>query len=398
MEEVLVVTAVAFIAGLGGGEVATRLRQPAVVGEIIAGIIVGPAVLGWIPRSTEAPDATTVLAALAELGVIVLLFTVGLETDLTDLRRVGGIATAVAVAGVAVPFTLGWGFMTIIGRGSTTSLFVGTALVATSVGVTARVLRDMGKLQSREARVILGAAIVDDVLGLMLLSFMTVVGGERTSYWQAALVAALAAIFIGIFLTVGRSTIRRTFPFLVRLRAPDPVLGVAIALTLLLAASTQFLGLAPIIGAFVAGVLLAGLGSEDELEEKMHPIAVLLVPLFFVWVGTQLDLSALFTLEGLGLTLGITGLAIVGKFVACGWAASSLGRRSAIGIGVGMVPRGEVGIIVASLGLALGVIGQQVYGAVIIMSLVTTILAPPFLAMSLRGRDGVDTDSTEKAI
>lgn len=380
MNSALAVLAVAFIAGRLGAEVAERLRQPAVVGEIVAGIIVGPAVLAWVPAHTQAPTAVSVLEAVAGLGIIVLLFKVGLETRLGDLRAVGGRSTAAAVFGMALPFLLGWGLMQLIGRSGPSALFVGTAMVATSIGVTARVLADRGKLATTEARIIMVAALIDDVLALMLLGVVSGVVDGESSVPETVLLVAIAIAFLATILTAGRATLRRAFPFLARLRATDPVLGWAIVIALWLAVSAEFVGLAPIVGAYIAGVLFAEVGGQHELEAKMHPIVVFLTPLFFVYVGTLVEIDQLASAEGVGLALAVTALAVIGKLVGSGAAVLNLGRRSAAIVGVGMVPRGEVGIIVAALGLKLGVVDTQLYGVVVVMSLVTTVVAPPVLA------------------
>lgn len=378
MDQLLLWLAVMFVAARVGAELAERLRQPAVVGEILAGILVGPALLGWVPAHEEA------IEALAELGVIFLLFTVGLETNLTEMRRVGGTATAVAFGGVVLPFVLGWGLMQLVGRDDPEALFVGTAMVATSVGVTARVLRDRGKLSSKEARIILGAAVVDDVLALLLLAVVSGAALGSFSWQSAALLAAEALAFVMILATLGRRTLRQVLPFLSQLRVTEPVLGAAIAIALLLAASAARVGLAAIVGAFLAGVIVAEAGDEHELEEKFHPLTAFLVPFFFVHVGLLVEVEPLTTGAGVALVTAITLLALIGKFVGGGLAAVRLGPRSAAIVGVGMAPRGEVGIIVASLGLSLGVIGAELYGVVVMMSLLTTLVAPPLLVLLYR--------------
>lgn len=344
------------------------------IGEILAGVLVGPAVLGWVPA--ESP----VLGALAELGVIFLLFSVGLETQFAELRRVGRVAMATAVAGMAIPFVLGWLFMTSIGQGGVKAVFIGTAMVATSVGVTARVLRDKKKLGTRPAQVILAAAVADDILSLILLGVVS--GSAKGSISVPGLVtlAVGAVAFVLIVGTVGRAAMRRLIPHHTKLKMTEPMLGVAIAVALILAASSEVLGLAGIVGAFLAGLVLGETEVENELQRKLLPLSTFLVPFFFVYVGAQMDLGVFRTRSGAEIVIAITALAIFGKLIGCGLASLKLGRRSALIVGIGMIPRGEVGIIVASLGLAAGVIDRQLFAVVVMMSILTTLVVPPLLS------------------
>lgn len=394
MENVLVLLAVVFVAGRVGGEISERLRQPAVIGEIVAGIILGSAVLGIIPTAEEAPEAIEGFSALSELGVIFLLFTAGLETNLRSLRRVGATASVVALGGITLPFLGGLLLMRMIGAGTAESLVVATAMVATSVGATVRVLRDRGKFGTMEAQVILAAAVLDDVLGLMVLAVVVGVVKGQFSIAETALAAGLAVAFIVVFLTAGRATLRRIFPFLINLKATEPVLAVAIAGALLLAASAHLIGLAPIIGAFIAGVIFAEIGGEHDLEQKIRPLALLLVPFFFVRVGSLVEPDVLTTADGLLLVGGVTAVAILTKVAGCGLPALRLGRKSAAIVGVGMTPRGEVGIIVASIGFFLGAIPREVYGVIVMMSLLTTLVAPPVLVWLYGRLREADTKTT----
>lgn len=377
LDQILVLLTIVFVAGRVAAELSERLRIPAVVGEILAGVILGPSLLNIVPAHNET------LESMAELGIIFLLFYVGLETDLRELRRVGGTAMAVAIGGVALPFALGLGFMTLIGSSTEVSIFVGTAMVATSVGVTARVLRDRGRLATREARIILGAAVVDDVLALVLLA---IVGGAASGTFSASQIGLLileAVAFFVVIGTFGRTLIRKTFPFLRRLRVTEPVLSIAIAIALVLAALSAKIGLAAIVGAFLAGIIVGETPKEEELHDRTLPLYAFFVPFFFVHVGTLVDLSSM--KGSLLLTVAVTLLAIVGKLVGSGVSALKLGARSASIIGTGMVPRGEVGILVASLGLGLGIIDASLYGVVVAMSILTTLIAPPALTLLFRG-------------
>ena len=379
LDQILVLLAIVFVAGRVAAELSERLRIPAVVGEIFAGVVLGPSLLDIVPAHNET------LESMAQLGVIFLLFYVGLETDLRELRRVGGTAMAVAIGGVVLPFVLGLGFMTLTGSSTEVAIFVGTAMVATSVGVTARVLRDRGQLATREARIILGAAVVDDVLALVLLA---IVGGAASGTFSASQIGLLIAEAVAFFVvigTFGRTLIRKSFPFLRRLRVTEPVLSIAIAIALVLAALSAKIGLAAIVGAFLAGIIVGETPKEEELQDRTLPLYAFFVPFFFVHVGTLVDLSSM--KGSLLLTVAVTLLAIVGKLVGSGVSALKLGARSAAIIGTGMVPRGEVGILVATLGLGLGIIEESLYGVVVAMSIVTTLIAPPALALLFRMPD-----------
>lgn len=357
-----------------GAEIAGKLKQPLVVGEILAGVLIGPAVLGLIPAHSVGLDA------MAELGVIFLLFSVGLETELSDLRRVGGRALAVATGGMIVPFALGFGLLLAIGGGIPKALFAGAALSATSVGITARVLKEKNVLASKEARVILGAAVFDDVLTLLLLTAVTAVVAGKAGLGSLMGLIIYALLFVLLLTTFGRRLIMRISPHVPSFKSDEPGFGWAIALALVLAVSAAGIGLAAIIGAFIAGVIMAEVADEHELKKKMLPLTVFFVPFFFVKVGTLLEIDALLSRPTLLLSLAITVLAIVGKLVGAGIPALSMGRPGAAIVGVGMVPRGEVGIIVASLGLAAGVIDKSLYAVFVVMSIATTLIAPPALS------------------
>ena len=380
IDNVLVLLAIVFVAGRVGAEIAERLRTPEVIGEIVAGVIIGPAVLQFVPAHNEAFEA------IAELGVIFLLFSVGLETDLQELRKVGGIATGVAFGGVILPFAFGYGLMWMLDYTTNQAIFMGTAMIATSVGVTARVLRDKGKLATREARIILGAAVVDDVLALFMLAIVAGIATGSLSFGGLVFLVVEAIAFFLVLGTFGRTLIRKTFPHMRRLRVTEPVLSIAIAIALVLAASAAKIGLAAIVGAFLAGVIVGETPKEEELHARTMPLYAFFVPFFFVHVGTLVDLKAMS--GAVVLTAVVTVLAFVGKFVGSGAAALKLGRKGASIVGTGMAPRGEVGIIVASLGLGLGVIGQELYGVVVAMSLLTSIIAPPLLAFLYGLPDG----------
>ena len=369
------------------GEVFDRLRQPPVLGELLAGVLIGPHVLGWI-HVGEAQEV------LAEIGVIILLFTVGLETRISEFRTVAGPATRVGILGIAVPFASGWAITRVLGFGQTESLFVGAALVATSVGITARVLQDLDRLWRPEARVILGAAVLDDVLGLAILAVVAGLGEGGFSGGRVAIVIVEAVAFVALLVLVGPRVARRHGRLLDVPPSERSPFYLALGLCLGLSALAESIGLAGLVGAFLAGLILAETTEEYQLGRDMTPVADLVVPFFFVVTGARLDPAVFTDPVVLGVTALITVLAIAGKVLAGIVGARSMGRRSALAVGVGMMPRGEVGILVASIGLSLGVINGDLYAAVIGMSMLTTLIAPPLLKPLFRG--GPDAPSGER--
>lgn len=365
---------VVFVAAQVGAELSARLKLPSVVGEIAAGVIIGPGVLRWV--SVNEP-----LQVLAEIGAVLLLFAVGLETRIGDLKKVGRVAVQVGTLGLALPFLLGIAWASSAGFPIAKSLFIAAAFVATSAGITARVLSDMGVLARIESRVILGAAVIDDILAMLLLGVVTALaGGNRVDVAQLAIVFVQAVGFVVLIALVGTRLSRRRGSEILDgpINAHSP-LTVSLALCLGLAALAAHLGLAAIIGAFLAGMVAAETRQRRQLERQMQVIMSFLVPFFFVVTGAQVRLSELASPSALATLLLITLLAVLGKLVGGGLAARSLGAQSALIVGVGMVPRGEVGIIVASLGRSSKVFSDQVFALIIAMSLLTSVIAPPIL-------------------
>jgi Na+:H+ antiporter len=373
---------VVFVAAKAGGEVFERLGQPAVVGEILAGVLVGPSMLGWFRMSAP-------LETVSTMGVIVLMFTVGLELRVSELFRVGRTALLVALLGVVLPFAAGYGFGALYGSPTPEALFIGTALVATSVGITARVLTDRGLLSTRAARIILAAAVIDDILGMVVLS--VVVGSVNGGFdpLHLALVLGQVAVFVAFELLVAPRLVRSHGHLVDRLRIKDARLVTAIVVMLTMAALAEWIGLAGIVGAFFAGMMFAETGERWELDSAVRPLYVWLVPYFFAVAGSRVDLSVLVHPGVLVPGLLLTALAVVTKLVGCGFGAIGEGRRHALAIAVGMVPRGEVGLIVASVGLASGVVSPAVYGMVLLAVVVTTMIVPPALPrlFALAARD-----------
>lgn len=387
--DILLALFVIFVAAQIGAEIAQRINLPGVVGEIVAGCVIGPSALGWI--KPEQILAGTPLDVLAEIGVVLLLFAVGLETRLDDLKKVGKSAVLVGVLGVIVPF--GFGSLWAHGNGFdwVKSLFVAAAFVATSAGITARVLQELGVLTRIESRVILGAAVIDDILAMLLLGVVTSLQGEGgVDISSLLLVLAQAIGFIAIIGWVGTEVMRRRAGWLDRPINPQSPLTISLAICLGLAfLSTEF-GLAAIIGAFLAGMIASETHKREELEHQMQPLLALLTPFFFVITGAKIDLSVFASGAALWMLLVVTVIAVISKFIGGFLGALSLGRRSATIVGVGMIPRGEVGVVIASLGLAAGVFSNQIYAVIVAMSLLTSIITPPVLAVLLKPkRDGV---------
>lgn len=388
--EILLTLFAIFVAAQVGAEIAQRLKLPGVVGEIVAGCVIGPSALGWI--SVEQIQSGTPLDVLAEIGVVLLLFSVGLETRLEDLKKVGRSAFLVGLLGVVVPFVCGALWAHGSGFEWMKSLFVAAAFVATSAGITARVLQELGVITRIESRVILGAAVIDDILAMLLLGVVTSLqGGGGINIGSLLLVLAQAIGFVAVIGWVGTRVMRRRAHWLDRPINPMSPLTIALAICLGLAfLSTEF-GLAAIIGAFLAGMIASEMHQREELEHQMQPLLALLTPFFFVITGAKIDLGVFTSASALWTLLVVTVIAVISKFVGGFLGALSLGRSGATIVGVGMVPRGEVGVVIASLGLAAGVFTNQTYAVIVAMSLLTSIITPPLLAVLLkRGRSEDD--------
>jgi Kef-type K+ transport system membrane component KefB len=371
-------------------EVFERLRQPAVVGEILAGVIIGQSALGWVAPS-EITDT------LAEIGVIFLLFTVGLETKPSAIFKVGKSAAVVAVLGVVAPFVGGYLLMRAWGGTTIEAMFIGTAMVATSVGITARVLSAMGLLDAPTSRIILGAAVIDDILGLLVLAVVSSAAKGAVNYLEIGTTAALAIGFTAFVVLVGAPVVTRIAPRIEGLRGGDTFFIFGLVLCLGLSVAADYIGVAAIIGAFLAGMALAeSAEGNHDMHRRTNGVTEFLVPFFLVSIGMQLDLNVFREPSIIALTAIVTLLAVVTKLLGCGLGALSLGWRRAGQVGMGMVPRGEVGIVVAQIGLSLAVINKALYGVVLFMAVATTLIAPPFLkilfASEAAARGTIDTD------
>jgi Kef-type K+ transport system membrane component KefB len=358
------------------GELAVRIGQSSVLGELLAGVLVGPSVLGLVHQ-------TETLTLLGEIGVMLLLFEVGLESDLQSFLRVGPSAAVVALIGVAVPFGLGYGIAAMLHFTPLQAIFVGATLTATSVAISARVLSDLGRLQSREGNIILGAAVLDDILGLVILSVMVGLAESGTVSWLTiAQTAGLAILFLAAALVFGNRYAALFSKLVNRLNTRGALVITALTFALLLGYVAEEVRVAPLVGAFAAGLILARTEHQDLIEEQLKPITDVFVPIFFVLIGVAVNLTLLnpFNPQNRSVLLlagGLTLVAIIGKLVS-GWGV--LDRRvNRWVVGVGMVPRGEVGLIFAGVGLGAHIITEGQYGAILIVVALTTFFSPVFL-------------------
>lgn len=387
--DILLTLFIVFLAAQIGSEIAQRLKLPGVVGEIAAGCVIGPSALGWIMPDQIASG--TPLDVLAEIGVVLLLFSVGLETRLEDLKKVGKVAFLVGVLGVVVPFALGGLWAHGNGFDWSRSMFIAAAFVATSAGITARVLQELGALQRIESKVILGAAVIDDILAMLLLGVVvSMQGGEGIDLTHLLAVLLGAIGFIAVIGVGGAQVMRWNSSWLDKPRNPQSALAIVLALCLGLAYVSTLFGLAAIIGAFLAGMIASETRQQHTLEKQTEPLLALLTPFFFVITGSKIDLHQLANVEAGMMLLVVTLIAIASKLIGGFLGALPLGARGATIVGFGMVPRGEVGVVIASLGLAAGVFTDQIYAIIVAMSLLTAMVTPPVLAWLLRRHSSSD--------
>ncbi|MGA9811497.1 MAG: cation:proton antiporter [Terriglobales bacterium] len=367
-----------FVSAKVVGELFEQVKLPSVLGEILAGAVLGPFALAWIHPSDT-------INSVAEIGAIFVLFSAGLETSAQDLIRVGRKALLVAVAGIVVPFVLGFAYMKWRGDASSEAIFVGAAMVATSVGITARVLADLHVLATRTAKIILGAAVFDDILGMVLLAVVAGLASSGGLEWIHLSVLCLeAAAFTLFMIFVAPHIVRKIQPRMDRLSTQHAPLIVALGLCLALSWLSAKIGMAAIIGAFFAGLMFADYAPRWDLRPRVGGITEFLAPFFFFTIGARLNVH-LFTGNILWTAIVISLLAIVSKVVGCGLPLWRDGWISALQVGVGMMPRGEVALIVALVGLQSQIVLPSTYAIVVFMTAVTTILAPPVLRYLFRG-------------
>ena len=369
------------------GELAERIGQPPVLGELVGGVVLAATVFKWmhVQASENLP-----LLVLAELGVILLLFEVGLESDLEEFLRVGPSAFMVAVVGVAGPFAAGYFGSLLFDLPHTTAVFIGATLTATSVGITARTLTDMGQLRTSEAKIILGAAVIDDVMGLIILAVVTgLVMTGSTSAWQIGQTTALAIAFLVGAILIGVPVAPHLLNIAKKLRTRGILTISAFLFCLALSYLAHEVKLATIVGAFAAGLVLARTEDLAHIQERIKPVADILVPIFFVMVGIRVDLDVINPLNPQTKgTLAFMGMLIAVAVVMKLFAGLGVLRRNVnrIIVGVGMIPRGEVGLIFATIGLTGKIITPGEYAIIITVVVITTFITPPLLKLAFRGK------------
>lgn len=372
---------VIYIAARLCGELAARVGQSPVLGELLAGVLVGSSGFGWV-------EQTEVLRLLGELGVMLLLFEVGLESDLQSFLRVGWSAASVATVGVVTPFLFGYGVAIVLQMTQLQAIFVGATLTATSVAISARVLSDLGHLKSAEGNIILGAAVLDDVLGLVTLSVIVgLVESGTVSWFKVGWTAGVALLFLAGAIVIGMKYAHLFSRIVNQMQTRGRLVVAATSFAFLLGYLADLLHIAPLVGAFAAGLVLARTEHQTRLREQIKPVADMVVPIFFVLVGVVLDLSRLNPFDRgnwpvLALAGGLAAAAILGKLLS-GYGA--VGRKvNRWAIGVGMLPRGEVGLIFAGVGLSHKIIADGEYSAILMVVVLTTLMSPPLLKRAFR--------------
>ncbi|UCC24278.1 MAG: cation:proton antiporter [Gemmatimonadales bacterium] len=393
------------------GELAERIGQPSVLGELIAGLVLGGSVLGIVPTGTEV--GADLIHLLAEVGVAILLFEIGLETDLKEMFRVGPASASVAVVGVVLPFALGFAYWFFSDPGigahldgvslGMIAVFVGATLTATSVGITARVLTDLKLMHRPESRIIIGAAVIDDVLGLVILAVVSgLASGAALTAVGVATTFAIAVGFLVVAVIVGNALAPKLFTLVDRMRVRGVLLVSAFAFALLFAALADKAGSAMIIGSFAAGIVLSTTNQFDLIVERIEPVADVFTPIFFVSVGAAVNVqlfipgSEVFNAQVIVVGAILVVVAVIGKLLSgfvVGWGGQELNRFA---IGVGMVPRGEVGLIFADIGRRAGLLSAETFSAILIMVIVTTFIAPPLLKIVFKPSEG-DHDASAAA-
>ena len=351
---------------------------PGIAGEILAGVLIGPSVLNWV-----APNET--MRALSDLGVLFLLFSIGLDVKLGDLLRVGMLATFVATLGEVAPFLAGWGILLAWGGTAHAALFVGASLVATSVGISASVLKRKDLLHHRASQIILAAAVIDDVLGLIVLAVVSSVARGRFNLAEIVVTAGLATTFVVVTAIWGTRVVSRIFPhFHSRIRADEAQFQVAMVLLFSLAVLAFYAGVAAIVGAFLAGLALAD-SADSRVRHLTRGVTELMVPFFLAGIGLHFDMGIFRSRSTVLMSLVILLAAIATKVIGCGLATLSNGWQTSLRVGVGMIPRGEVAMVAAQLGLSMLILSAAVYSVIVFVVVASALLTPPLLKMAFGG-------------
>jgi Kef-type K+ transport system membrane component KefB len=368
----LLVLAAVLLTTRGLSALAEKAGQPAILGELLGGVLLGASVLGVLDPGDLA------IHTLSQLGLLILLFEIGLATDLRALARVGGTATVIAVVGVVLPFAFGYVVLTAMGIGRVAAVVCAAALTATSIGISTRVLAELGFLHTDEGRVVLGAAVLDDIIGLVILSVIaTFAAGAVITTTGIIRTSVIAFGFVVMALLVGSRIVPPLFQAAKRLRSPTTIAVLGLIFAFALAALAGLLGSAIIVGAFVAGVLLNGIPQRDEILGFAAPIGSFLTPIFFASVGASVDLRALAAPRTLVITVALLAAGVVGKLIAAYVPVWFKGNKALIG--TAMLPRGEVELIVAQTGLTIGALDASLFGAITLMVLLTTLLTPTLI-------------------
>ena len=403
--QILLFLAMVTLVSKGAGHLSTRFGQPAVFGEILAGLLLGPSllnVLGWgvfraSPGAGAHPaDLSSIMQVLAEIGVILLMFVAGMETDLKEMRRVGKVAFWAGFGGVVLPLAGGAAAAHLFGYGWGEGFFMGAVLTATSVSISAQTLIELKSLRSKEGSTILGAAVIDDVMGIIVLSLVVAFVGKGTAVdgveaagaaaglvWTIARVCLKMTLFFVLAWWLGRRFLGPLTAAIARLGVSEPVMALVVVVAFLYAWGAEALGgVAAITGSYMAGVLFAQTPFKDRIDRGIHPLTYsFFVPVFFINIGLRADIRQIGQL--LGMTAFILVVAILGKVIGCGAFAwlTGFNPRESLRVGVGMISRGEVGLIVAGYGLAHGIIGRDVFSVMILMVLITTMITPLWLRL-----------------
>ncbi|MBI5399231.1 cation:proton antiporter [Candidatus Saganbacteria bacterium] len=358
-----------------GGEIAESLGQPAVLGELVAGVVVGASVLGLVRENDF-------INLLAQIGAIVLLFEAGVTTEYESFMRVKFWALLVACVGVFFPFVLGYFVSHLYGLSVIESIFIGAALTATSVGITVRVFQDLGKLKSKEAQIVIGAAVVDDVIGLIILAVVIgIISSGSVSLLNILRVTGMAVAFLGGAIVIGKIAAPAILNFVHQMRVRGVLFVFSFAFCLIMAFVSHAIGLAPIVGAFAAGLILSRTDHQEHVVNQTKPIADIFVPIFFIMMGALVNVSLFNPFNPanhpiLIFASSLFAVAIIGKVIS-GFVVFD--KINKLLVGVGMLPRGEVGLIFAAYGLSHKIINQELYVAILIMVLLTTFVTPPLL-------------------